>query len=417
MKRKLIVVCGWLLILALFTGGCSPKELFRAWGDKSKALKYGYEDLMRINVIEKDADQVGEGRFLCAEEDGFVQEMYEYYYSKLNTEEQKLYNEIKNIFGRMGSDVPLLNVNLESRTLDETLTKVFQCVLNDHPELFYVKGYSVTKYNRGKKLTAVEFSGDYEGTAEFNLRRAEQMEAAASKVLGFVGENADAYERVKRVYEWVICTTDYVSDAPDNQNIYSVLVNHESVCQGYAKTVQYLLNRLQVPCSLVLGTARSSSQAPPSSHSWNLVSIDDQFYYLDATWGDAAYSGGAGKETPAIRYEFLNMTTQELLLNHTPDEIVPLPVCSARKANYYYREGAYFFSCDEEQAAALAKRCFVEEKEPLYLKCDDPEVMEELKKKLVDDKLLLSTLGPGRHSMSYLEDPDYLTMTFWVTSK
>ena len=36
--------------------------------------------------------------------------------------------------------------------------------------------------------------------------------------------------------------------------------------------------------------------------------------------------------------------------------------------------------------------------------------------KLVDGKLLLETLGPGRHSMAYLEDPDYLTMTFWVTS-
>lgn len=419
MKKKLLYAVCMMLVSAVFVCGCSPEDLSKRFGEKAKAAKYGYEAFFRANVIEKDADQAGSGGgdYPCPEGEGFLQETYEYYFSKLSEGEQRLYCEIKEILGRMGENVLLTGLTAEEQDCDELVNKIFRCVLNDHPELFYVEGFLVTKYTRGKKITAVEFSGDYAGTYENNLERVGQIEAQASRVKQQFEEKKDRYEVVKGVYDWVIRSTEYVSGAPDNQNIYSVLVNHASVCQGYAKTMQYLLNQLQVPCTIVIGTARGSTAAQDAPHAWNLVNIDDQFYYLDATWGDASYAGQVNdSDCPDVRYEFLNITTAEMLIHHTPEEIVPLPNCSAKKASYYFREGAYFFSCDEEQAKALAKNCFSSGEREISLKCENQKIYEELKEKLVDGKLLLETLGPGRHSMAYLEDPDYLTMTFWVTS-
>lgn len=418
MKKLLYAFCV-TLVAGIVLSGCSLEELSEQFGEKAKAAKYGYESFFQANVVEKDADQAsgGEGRYSCSAEESFLQETYEYYYSKLNTQEQKLYCEVKEILGRMGEDVFLSDILEGEQDKDELLNKVFSCVLNDHPELFYVEGFMVTKYTRGKKITAIEFSGDYVGTYEDNLNRRKKIEEQATRVIKSLEDDTEQYKRVKGVYDWVIRTTKYEADAPDNQNIYSVLVNHTSVCQGYAKTVQYLLNRLQVPCTIIIGTAKGSAGAEETPHSWNLVNIEDQFYYVDATWGDASdFVHDDALDYPDVRYEFLNMTTEELLLRHTPKEIVPLPNCSAKKANYYYKEGAYFFSCDEEQAKALAQSKFASGDRELSVKCENRQVYEELKEKLVDGQLLLGTLGAGRHSMAYVEDPDYLTMTFWVTS-
>lgn len=419
MKKKLLCAIGMVLVGAVLLTGCSLENLSKLFGEKTKAARYGYEEFFRANVIEKDADRAesGGGDYPCPEGEGFLQETYEYYFSKLNEQEQTLYREVKEILGRMGENVLLSGLSTENQNCDEQLNKIFRCVLNDHPELFYVEGFTVTKYTRGKTITAVEFSGEYDGTYESNQERAEKIEAQVLRAVGLFEEKKDQYEIVKGVYDWVIRSTEYVSGAPDNQNMYSVLVNHASVCQGYAKTMQHLLNRLQIPCTIVIGTARGSAQAGETPHAWNLVNIDDQFYYLDATWGDASYAKQDDSlECPDIRYEFLNMTTEDLLIHHTPEEIVPLPNCSAKKASYYFREGAYFLSCDEEQVKALAQSCFSSGERELFLKCENQDIYRELKGKLVDGKLLLSVLGPGRHSMAYLEDPDYLTMTFWVTS-
>ena len=81
-------------------------------------------------------------------------------------------------------------------------------------------------------------------------REQEIREEAREWLAGAPGEAGD-FEKIQYVYETIVDQVEYKEEAPDGQNIYSVLVNRQSVCAGYAKATQYLLEQLGVFCTYV----------------------------------------------------------------------------------------------------------------------------------------------------------------------
>lgn len=354
-----------------------------------------------------------------SEEEAFFlsEEAYEYARMNLNETEQIWYCEIRQHLGSYGRETKLDRKGLKAGLEEKDVDRIFQCVLNDHPELFFVEGYSYTKFTRGDETISIQFSGTYSIDEETAMQRKTEIEAAAAEILQGIGENADEYTKVKYVYDTVIHRTDYDISSPDNQNIYSVLVNRRSVCQGYAKAAQYLLNRLGVECTLVLGTVETGE-----GHAWNLVKVDGSFYYLDATWGDASYrmddSGGQGQYAmPEINYDYLNVTTDELLKTHTIGNCVPMPACVSLEANYYYREGALFTSYDREQMQALFDRAREQGRGDVTIKCSNEECYNQVTDTLIRGQEIFTFLDSRGGSIAYAQNDKQMSLTFWVTNE
>lgn len=341
---------------------------------------------------------------------------HEYARQNLSETEQLWYDEIRQQLGAYGKETKLDREGLKAGLVEEDVDRIFQCVLNDHPELFFVEGYSYTKFTRGDETVSIQFSGTYSMDEETALQRREEIEAAAAEILQGIGEDAGEYEKVKYVYDTVIQRTDYDINAPDNQNVYSVLVNRRSVCQGYAKAVQYLLNRMGVECTLVLGTVETGE-----GHAWNLVKIDGSFYFLDATWGDASYrmdDGGMGQYAmPEINYDYLNVTTAELLKTHTINNCVPMPACVSLEANYYYREGALFTAYDKAQVQALFDKTKEQGRTEVTVKCASEECYRQVLDTLIQEQEIFSFLDSAGGSVAYAQNDKQLSLTFWVTNE
>ncbi len=354
-----------------------------------------------------------------------MEEIYPYARDTLSEAEQIWYGDIERILGGFGEQKSLSQEGLEAGLSEENIDKIFQCVLSDHPEFFYVEGYSYTKYTRKDILTAVEFSGTYNVDLDTALKRAEAIELAVAEILAKVPAGASDYDKVKYVYDTLIRQTDYDLNASDNQNIYSVFVNHVSVCQGYAKATQYLLGKMGVACTLVLGTVETGE-----GHAWNLVRVDGEFYYVDTTWGDVSYQmeentsqegeaqGGSPDVTmPDINYDYLNVTTAELLRTHSIAGPVPMPVCSATGANYYVREGAYFSSYDRDQMAALFQAAMDGGRRDVTIKCADELCYREIMEGLIDGQEIFQYLTASEGRVAYAQNEKQLSLTFWVTNE
>ena len=408
----------WLVLFCVMLTGCAdpnildniPRDFALSWG-----------------MTEEDSEEdKGEPSSEASSEEAeipavcfLMEEAGSFAHDSLSEAEQLWYHDMERILGSYGEEEELNTEGFDAGLDEADVDRIFQCVLSDHPELFYVEGYSYTKYTRGDRLTSIEFSGTYNMDVDTAAVRSEEILAAAEQILAGIDGNAGEYEKVKYVYDTIIRNTDYDMNAPDNQNIYSVFIHHASVCQGYAKAAQYLLNRLGVECTLVLGLVETGE-----GHAWNLVKVDGEYYYMDATWGDVSYQmedTRPGEDVhnamPEINYDYLNVTTEELLRTHSISDEIPMPVCTAVAANYYVREGALFQSYDREQMAALFSGAAERGKQDVTIKCADTACYEEILNALVEGQEIFDYLNDGESRIAYAQNEKQLSLTFWVTNE
>lgn len=359
--------------------------------EEQTVLETQPEELLEDVTIQPNVDQGGNIAFL-----------------QLSLEEQGVYTEILTSLLGMEKET-VLSTKDKNR-----IEKAFACVMLDHPEIFYVDGYKYTEYSRDQVVDRIVFKGNYIYSANEIKNRKEKIEEVCEIILSGVPDTDDEYEKVKYIYETVIQNTEYDTSAEDNQNICSVFLNGTSVCQGYAKSVQYLLRRMGMNAGLVVGTVRGGD-----GHAWNLVQVNGAWYYLDATWGDAYYLFGEEEQsmqtkTESVNYDYLCVTTSQIEKTHVMDMPVALPECTLMADNYYVREGLYFTEYDEERIQELFTRALDEEKETVTIKCADESVYEKVCKELLGEQKVFSFMHTQKATVAYTDNEEQCSITFWL---
>lgn len=328
--------------------------------------------------------------------------------SGLNEIYRELYQRLKN-----GED----EAELYARVRTDDFWTAYYAVLSDHPELFWI-GTNIQVQESALTGQTVSYHISVTVPPGEREEMRGRLEAAADLCIGQIDPAASDYEKIRFVYEYIINTTDYGLESDANQNIQSALLDHVSVCAGYARSFQYILHRMGMFCTYVTGQT-----ADGGDHAWNIVRIGDSYYNVDVTWGDPVFAGASeGKTLPDsyMNYNYLCCTDEELLRTHVPDTQIPLPSCSDDSYNYYRMNGLYYETFDYDTIYDVLMNSVWNGESRVVMKFAGAEAYEEAKYELFSNGMLgdaaqylMETNGVSSWNYSYNTDDLFNLITIY----
>lgn len=256
-------------------------------------------DAARQIINNSDVGETGDNLSRDAE--------YYPYYAMLSENSQKIYRQI---YANAQALNPVFTPAAEIYT--DELKTVFDAVYNDNPELFWLETSYGCKYTSDGKCAEITIK--FNQTAN-NLQAAKtQFEAKSNSIVSEAAKLGSDYEKERYIHDALIAQVEYKDTAMD-QSAYSALVNGQSVCSGYSRALQYMLQQVGIPAYYCTGYAKES-------HAWNIVKLDGEFYNVDATWND---------DNPEA-YLYFNKTDAYFADSHTRRDLsVYLPACNGEK--------------------------------------------------------------------------------------
>lgn len=239
------------------------------------------------------------------------------YYEHLTADEKAVYNQMLECINKLVDDFePVKKISADS------IVTIEQAILNDHPEIFWY-GQDVTfrgglyrQVDEDNNLKEVRMAfNEYakkDGELDEKTLVSNQKELAdmTDEIIGPAKDMTDAEKELylhnylcnKLMYDYDNLAKGKVEVEKTgdqtlgykyvNNTVLGVLSSGLAICDGYARTFQYLLNKAGVINYYVFGTGLSGENYEKSElHAWNVVYIKDEIagdnlYNIDITWDD-----------------------------------------------------------------------------------------------------------------------------------
>ena len=231
----------------------------------------------------------------------------------------------------------------------ERITAVLEAFLRDNPQFFYVSRTYHLEGHESKEASTVYDAVLLQYTLPLEERRTavQQLSFIVDTLVSSCPAGVDDYEKELYLHDQLANRCVYDTVAADSQadayhnayTAYGALIEGRAVCEGYAKAMQLLLLKANLPTTVVTGLSLTSGE----NHMWNQVTIHGENYFLDPTWNDSGNH---------LQHTYFNLTSEMLSTTHTIDDNQPaIRECTTVKDNYFVRNNAYIDTYERAQIA------------------------------------------------------------------
>lgn len=267
-----------------------------------------------------------------------------YYYEKLTDEQKKIYKAVAVAIKNLDSNAKIKEYNFtdDNTTMKDVKAAIHNLFL-DHPEVFYASNdYTVSTIELlNSKRIEIDLKYLVKDKNDLN-KKITEIKNVIDPIINDA-KNMDKFDAELYIHDKIceMCTYYKYSNieaVPEEcHTIYGCLVNKQAVCDGLSKSLQIMLDKVEIDNILVTGNLQNQA------HAWIMVKLDDNWYHMDIT-SNKSVRNESGKEE--IIHSYFNITSERIKKTNSIDIEEQLPEASATEYNYYLKTDKYISLTD-----------------------------------------------------------------------
>ena len=165
------------------------------------------------------------------------------------------------------------------------------------------------------------------------------------------------------------------------------------------------MRQVGIQSIVVRGTANDEP------HAWNKINIDGKWYNYDVTWGNSQYLDGESK-AKRIRYDYLNVTDNELSKTHILEMPYETPICDSMDENYFVKENRYVSYWDEEMIGNMFGYAYYSGRPTCEIKFENYDIYQQAVSTFIDNSYI-GKYCRGMQEYQYLTDDERCVLTIY----
>ena len=150
------------------------------------------------------------------------------------------------------------------------------------------KGYAHTTYVGLSPAVEIEYTLTYYD----NARQEAEVDRRVREIIDGLGldEKTD-FEKIAAIHDYLCDNIDYEMSEKGGDIVrtaYGALIEGRAACQGYSVSLYRLLLEAGIDNRIIFGQGLAGDGLS-GAHSWNIIELNDEYYYIDVTWDDAEH--------------------------------------------------------------------------------------------------------------------------------
>lgn len=286
------------------------------------------------------------------EKDKYTAKEYEEFQNKLDDKSFYYYHslseELKDSYITLYYSALEFEESCKVQITEKDLLTVIDAILYDNSEIFWLTGNCTYYVNEGY----IDVVQEYRYTEDEAEQISKKLDDKIDDIISEMPKYETDFEKELYLHDYVCDNTVYDETTMETtgHTAHSSLLDGKTVCEGYARAVQLLLDEVGIENYLIIGDASDDNSS--DLHMWNIVKIDEHYYHLDPTWNDGAFTDAQG-------YFYFNVPDTYIMRTHS-DFNIQNTGCSYNNANYFEMMNTYvktftgFASLTDSAAGVLA---------------------------------------------------------------